>query len=122
MSPEVIDVKWHITLHCRICNLSWKDGEEENTWRDVLMQERQRLHAEEISCPYVFTWKGERIKQDIRRSFRRALRNAGLENSGVTLHTLRHTFAPQLMMAGVPLRFAPQLAFFVTLSQRVKSP
>jgi site-specific recombinase XerD len=77
--------------------------------RDVLLQERQRLHNEEISCPYVFTWKGERIKQDIRRSFRRVLKNAGLENSGVTLHTLRHTFASQLVMAGVNLREVQQL-------------
>ena len=77
--------------------------------REVLIRERQRLHSEEISCPYVFTWKGERIKQDIRKSFRRALRNAGLEDSGVTLHTLRHTFASQLVMAGVNLREVQQL-------------
>jgi len=77
--------------------------------REVLLQERQRLHNEEISCPYVFTWKGERIRQDIRKSFGRALRNAGLEDSGVTLHTLRHTFASQLVMAGVNLREVQQL-------------
>ena len=72
--------------------------------RDVLLEEINRQHSEEKLCEYAFIWKGERIKQDIRRSFRTALRNAGLENSGVTLHTLRHTFASQLVMAGVPLR------------------
>lgn len=71
---------------------------------DVLMEELRKRHMEENLCEYVFIWKGERIKQDIRRSFRTALRNAELENSGVTLHTLRHTFASQLVMAGVPLR------------------
>ena len=77
--------------------------------RDTLIQEQQRLQSEEVSCPYVFTWKGERIKQDIRRSFRSVLRNAGLEDSSVTLHTLRHTFASQLVMAGVSLREVQQL-------------
>jgi len=69
--------------------------------REVLLLERQRLHSEEVSCPYVFTWKGKRIKQDIRKSFRRALRNAELEDSGVTLQ--------QLVMAGVNLREVQQL-------------
>ncbi|MFC1714278.1 tyrosine-type recombinase/integrase [Candidatus Poribacteria bacterium] len=77
--------------------------------RGILIQEQQRLHSEEISCLYVFTWKGERIKQDIRRSFGRVLRNAELDNCGVTLHTLRHTFASQLVMAGVNLREVQQL-------------
>ena len=35
------------------------------------------------------------------------LRNAGLEE--VSLHTLRHTFASQLVMAGVPLREIQEL-------------
>jgi len=71
---------------------------------EALLQERDNNHMAEVFCDYVFTWKGERIKQDVRRSFRTALRRAELENSGVTLHTLRHTFASQLVMAGVPLR------------------
>lgn len=76
---------------------------------DVLLAELRQRRMEENLCEYVFTWKGERIKQDIRKSFRTALRNAELENSGVTLHTLRHTFASQLVMAGVNLREVQQL-------------
>ena len=71
---------------------------------DALLEQLREYRMQEIVCDYVFTWKGERIKQDIRRSFRTALRSAGLVGSNVTLHTLRHTFASQLVMAGVPLR------------------
>ena len=47
--------------------------------------------------------------QEIRISmaFNRLVKKAGLEN--VTLHTLRHTFASQLVMAGVPLRDVQEL-------------
>lgn len=38
----------------------------------------------------------------VRRSFGTAVRRAGLED--VTFHTLRHTFASQAVMAGMPLR------------------
>lgn len=34
-------------------------------------------------------------------------KKAGLDN--VTLHTLRHTFASQLVMVGVPLRYVQEL-------------
>ena len=61
----------------------------------------------EHHCEYVFTFKGEAIRQDVRRSFGRVVRSANLE--GVTLHTLRHTFASQLVMAGVPLRDVQEL-------------
>lgn len=62
-----------------------------------------KLHQDEngVDCEYVFTYEGERILQDVRRSFRTILKLAGLKD--VTLHTLRHTFASQLAMAGVPL-------------------
>ncbi|HGJ64194.1 TPA: site-specific integrase, partial [bacterium] len=60
-----------------------------------------------IKNGYVFTYRGERIRAGIKKSFNAVLRDAGLE--GVTLHTLRHTFASQLVMAGVPLRDIQEL-------------
>ena len=54
-----------------------------------------------------FTYKDVRIKRGIRDSLRTVLRKAGLRD--VTLHTLRHTFASQLVMAGVPLRDVQEL-------------
>ena len=51
--------------------------------------------------------RGRAIKKDVRKSLRRVMDKAGL--SGVTLHTLRHTFASQLVMAGVSLRDVQEL-------------
>jgi site-specific recombinase XerD len=40
---------------------------------------------------------------DIDATFRKARKAAGLNGTGVTIHTLRHTFASNLVMAGVDL-------------------
>ena len=53
-----------------------------------------------VRSEYVFTYKGRQLKSNIKRSFTTVLNKAGLEK--VSLHTLRHTFASQLVMAGVP--------------------
>ncbi len=60
-----------------------------------------------IRSAYVFTYQGERIKRGIRDSLRTTVAKAGLQN--VTLHTLRHTFASELTIAGVPLRYVQEL-------------
>ena len=44
---------------------------------------------------------GKRV-QSIRTSFEKACRKAGLE--GITVHSLRHTFASHLLMANVPIK------------------
>jgi integrase len=74
---------------------------------EVLKDHRQ-FHIESgIENDYVFTYNGNRIKTDIPESLRTVVTKAGLK--GVTLHTLRHTFASQLVMAGVPLRDVQEL-------------
>lgn len=66
---------------------------------EVLKVHRQ-LHPElRIQNDYVFTYQGNRIKTDICVSLGTVMKKAGLTD--VTLHTLRHTFASQLVMAGV---------------------
>jgi len=69
---------------------------------EVLTVHKNHQEESGVDCEYLFTYKGERIKQDIRKSFGSVLKKSGLKN--VTLHKLRHTFASQLVMAGVPLR------------------
>lgn len=72
------------------------------------LKEHKKLQAElGVQCEYVFTYKGFRIKNGIDATLRKIVKKAGLEN--VTLHTLRHTFASQLVMAGVPLRDVQEL-------------
>ena len=48
-----------------------------------------------------------KLKATVKKSLRTVLREADLD--GVTLHTLRHTFASQLVMAGVSLRKVQEL-------------
>ena len=44
---------------------------------------------------------GEKVKS-VKTAFQKACRKAGLE--GVSVHSLRHTFASHLIMAGVPIK------------------
>jgi integrase len=74
---------------------------------DVLISHHQQQLEMNIKSGYVFTYRGEKIKAGIKKSFITVLRDAGL--AGVTLHTLRHTFASQLVMTGVPLRDIQEL-------------
>jgi len=74
---------------------------------EVLREQRDRQSELGFQSGYVLTYQGERIKRGIRDSLRTAVRKAGLQN--VTLHTLRHTFASQLVMAGVSLKEAQEL-------------
>ena len=60
-----------------------------------------------LGSDYVFLGKtGEPLK-GIRRSWQRAVKEAGIE--GVTFHTLRHTAASYLVMGGVDLRTVQEI-------------
>ena len=74
---------------------------------ETLQEQWQRKVELGIKSEYVFTYQGKPIKTDIKESLRNALKKACLTN--VTLHTLRHTFASQLAIAGVPLRDIQEL-------------
>ena len=74
---------------------------------DVLAEHKEMQATLGVKSEYVFTFKGRRIKSGIDTSLRNVVKKAGLRN--VTLHTLRHTFASQLVMAGVPLRDVQEL-------------
>lgn len=73
-----------------------------------VLREHRKLHLElGLQSEYVFTYRGNQLKSNIKRTLTKVLKRASLE--GVTLHTLRHTFASQLVMAGVPLREIQEL-------------
>ncbi len=63
---------------------------------------------------YVFINEHGHPYRTIRPNFRRACQRAGLQ--GVTPHTLRHTFASRLVMAGVDLRTIQELGGWQTIS------
>jgi len=56
---------------------------------------------------YVFTYEGRRIRWGVDVGFNNIKRKVGLDD--ITMHTLRHTFASQLVMVGVPLRYIQEL-------------
>ncbi|MBD3181882.1 tyrosine-type recombinase/integrase [Candidatus Poribacteria bacterium] len=70
---------------------------------NILREHRERSGLSE----YVFTYCGKKLKSNIKRTWSGVLGKAGLER--VTLHTLRHTFASHLVMAGVALREVQEL-------------
>ena len=73
-----------------------------------MLKVHRQLHLEHrIQNDYVFTYQGNRIKTDICVSLGTVMKKAGLTD--VTLHTLRHTFASQLVMAGVALKEVQEL-------------
>jgi len=56
-------------------------------------------------CEYVFLNKEGKPYRDgssIHAQFNRAVKKAGLDNLGVTFHSLRHTFISRAIMAGLP--------------------
>ena len=77
-----------------------------------MLRAHRSLHARNgIKSDYVFMYRGKRIRQGIDKSLSKAVERAGLRTEGqnVTLHTMRHTLASQLAIAGVPLRYIQEL-------------
>jgi len=67
-----------------------------------------------IRSPYVFCWPDGRRYTTIAHGFARAVKRAGL--SDVVFHTLRHTFASRLVMAGVDLVTVKELLGHASLA------
>jgi len=73
--------------------------------RRALLDQRDEQSKVGLQTPYVFAhidarWRGQRIA-NLKNSFASACKRAGLK--GVTPHTLRHTCASWLVMAGRPI-------------------
>ncbi len=83
------------------------------TLRETLQKQVRHLHSE-----YAFVDKeGKRFKE-IKRSFKSALRRSGIKD--FTFHDLRHTFASQLVMAGIDLTTIKELLGHKTLAMTLR--
>ena len=76
----------------------WQEIPINDTLYNVLFEMKQKSTGE-----YIFTKDNGEPCGDIKKSFNTILRKAGLKDTGKTFHTLRHTFASRLVMAGVDL-------------------
>jgi integrase len=116
---ELLNLTWSdVDFGQRIITVQHKDDWHTKNYKSRTLQmtpvlygvlrEHRKLHLElGTRSEYVFTYRGRRIRNGVRQSLRKAVRKADLED--VTLHTLRHTFASQLVMAGVSLREVQEL-------------
>lgn len=118
---EILNLKWdQVDLkHGFILLERTKNGER----REVPINQTLRATLEalprHISSPYVF-WYGDEGKsyQDVKKSFRSALRKAGIKD--FVFHDLRHTFSSHLVMAGVDLTTVKELLGHKTLNMTLR--
>ena len=117
---EILSLKWEqVDLrHGYISLRDTKSGEGReipiNKTLDGLFNEMP--HS--IESIYIFTDKDGNPYKGVKRSFNTALRNA--EIYGATFHTLRHTFASQLVMASVDLASVQELLGHKSLNMTLR--
>ena len=105
------DVDWNEkVLHIRIKEDWSPKGEERKIpMNDAVSNILKSIIPGSIQKPWVFTTKtGSQVRQQgTWTAFKLACRRAGIEDA--TLHSLRHTFASHLVMAGVDLATVSKL-------------
>ena len=83
------------------------------TLRGVLSNIPRRLDS-----PFVFVNEGGKRYGDVKKSFHAACRRAGIKD--FRFHDLRHTFASQLIMAGVDITTVKALLGHKTLTMTLR--
>ena len=79
-----------------------KNGESRTIPMNASLYGVLRKHPRRINSKYVFCNSKGKTWNDVRKSLSNAAKRAGIGHIG--MHSLRHTFASQLVMAGVDLR------------------
>ncbi|MDO8674758.1 MAG: site-specific integrase [Candidatus Omnitrophota bacterium] len=106
---EILGLKWSdVDLKRAILTLhDTKNGEK----REVYINEQVKTALIRIprnaQSPYVFCGSNGKPYQDVRKSFWTALRKSDIKE--FHFHDLRHTFASQLVMAGIDLNTVREL-------------
>jgi integrase len=90
--------------------------------RDIPLNSRAREALARLKArnrnesAYVFSKPNGLPYKSMEKPFTRACQDAGLAGTGVSLHTLRHTFASNLVMAGVDLKTVQEYGGWSDLS------
>ena len=101
---EILNLAWDdVNLRDRFIELTdQKNGEHSTIPLNQTAVDTLRSIPRRVDSRYVFPGKTpDKPFYDLKRQFEKAVAKAGLE--GVTFHTLRHTCASHLVMAGVDL-------------------
>ena len=117
---EILTLKWHDIDFERgiIYLLKTKNNER----REIPMNEAVKTAIVGVrkhpSSPYIFCTKKGNPYTDLRKSYGKAIKRAGIEH--IVFHSLRHTFASQLVMAGVDLNSVRELLGHKSLRMTIR--
>ena len=117
---EILSLKWE-QVDLRHGYISLRDTKSGEGREIPINNTLERLFKEmphSIESIYVFTDKNGDPYKGVKRSYNTALRNA--EIYGATFHTLRHTFASQLVMACVDLTSVQELLGHKSLNMTLR--
>ncbi len=117
---EILSLKWEqIDLrHGYISLVDTKSGEGREIPINSTLERMFKEMPHSIESIYVYTDRDGKPYKGVKRSYNTALRNA--EIYGATFHTLRHTFASQLVMAGVDLASVQELLGHKSLNMTLR--
>lgn len=93
-----------------------KNGQTRNLPLNSRARDAFRYLRSVSRSEYVFSQPNGKPYKSMEKPFAKACQDAGLSDTGVSLHTLRHTFASNLVMAGVDLRTVQEYGGWSDLS------
>ena len=91
-----------------------KNGCERTVPLNAIIRDALTRHHRTVTSDLVFPGRHGELREAVQTPFEHACKQAGL--TGVTLHTLRHTFASRLVLAGVDLRTVQELGGWKTIA------
>lgn len=117
---EILGLKWEqVDLrHGFILLDITKNGERREIPINQTLRETLKGVTRRVDSPYVFIDRDGKQFQEIKRSFKTALKKAGITD--FRFHDLRHTFASHLVMAGVDITTIKELLGHKTLTMTLR--
>ncbi|MBI5886165.1 MAG: site-specific integrase [Deltaproteobacteria bacterium] len=118
---EILSLVWerHVDLRHGFLLLDiTKNGERREVPINTTLRRELGRIVRRLDCPYVFADEQGKRYHNVKRSFASACRRAGLKD--FRFHDLRHTFASQLVMAGVDLTTVSRLLGHKSLTMTLR--